>query len=153
MLLTRLPPLGQPAHCFPGRLGPLPGGRGRDPRAIGVEASRRHPLLCLSVHAGGVPARLPPALYKAGQARIGGEHGGSVMPMQYRAPEVILDMKWGHPVHDWSVGLSAWNPPSALAGNEKTQFVDFSQSLLCWLPGDRLTVGKAYYHPWLRLNS
>lgn len=40
-------------------------------------------------------------------------------------------------------------PPPALAGDEKTQFVDFIQSLLCWLPGDQLTVGKAYYHPWL----
>jgi serine/threonine-protein kinase SRPK3 len=27
------------------------------------------------------------------------------MPVQYRAPEVILNMKWGNAVDMWSVGL------------------------------------------------
>lgn len=40
-----------------------------------------------------------------GQARIGRLHKGKAMPLQYRAPEVILDMEWGRPVDVWSLGL------------------------------------------------
>lgn len=36
------------------------------------------------------------------------------MPIQYRAPEIILDMSWGHSVDMWSVGLLVWLPPSIL---------------------------------------
>ena len=38
-----------------------------------------------------------------GQARIGGEHRGNAMPMQYRAPEVMLNMPWGNAVDLWAV--------------------------------------------------
>lgn len=31
------------------------------------------------------------------------------MPISYRAPEIILDMEWGHSVDMWSVGLAAWD--------------------------------------------
>jgi len=31
-----------------------------------------------------------------GQARIGNEHSGNAIPVPYRAPEVILNMKWGN---------------------------------------------------------
>ncbi|OCL05752.1 kinase-like protein [Glonium stellatum] len=154
-----------------------------------------------------------------GQARIGNEHSGNAMPVPYRAPEVILNMKWGNAVDMWSVGLLAWDllereglfriydheseeqndahhlatmtallgpPPSeflnrsketskywnkdgkwknpvplptektlqslsnSLAKDDKDQFLDFVQCLLCWLPEERLTAGQAYYHPWLR---
>ncbi|KAK6211636.1 protein kinase [Colletotrichum tabaci] len=154
-----------------------------------------------------------------GQARIGSVHEGPAMPLQYRAPEVILNMEWGSPVDVWSVGLLAWDlleggslfnvqdsaptalndahhiaamvavlgPPPAeflarsaetakywnkdgtwkgpvpipgkrsleslannLAGDEGAAFIDFLESLLCWLPEDRLTPGQAYFHPWLR---
>ncbi|KFH44240.1 Serine/threonine-protein kinase-like protein [Hapsidospora chrysogenum ATCC 11550] len=44
-----------------------------------------------------------------GQARIGGEHRGNAMPMQYRAPEVMLNMPWGNAVDLWAVGLLAWD--------------------------------------------
>lgn len=44
-----------------------------------------------------------------GQARIGNEHSGKAMPVPYRAPEVILNMKWGNAVDIWSVGLLVWN--------------------------------------------
>jgi serine/threonine protein kinase len=47
-----------------------------------------------------------------GQARIGNEHTGNAMPVQYRAPEVILNMKWGNAVDMWSVGLLVRNLPS-----------------------------------------
>lgn len=42
-----------------------------------------------------------------GQARIGigSEHKGNAMPVPYRAPEIILNMKWGSAVDIWSVGL------------------------------------------------
>ena len=37
----------------------------------------------------------------------------------------------------------------ALEGGDKTEFLDFVTSLLCWLPEDRLTTARAYLHPWL----
>lgn len=46
-----------------------------------------------------------------GQARIGNEHSGKAMPVPYRAPEVILNMKWGNAVDIWSIGLLVWKPP------------------------------------------
>jgi serine/threonine-protein kinase SRPK3 len=46
-----------------------------------------------------------------GQARIGSEHTGDAMPVPYRAPEVILNMKWGNSVDVWSVGLLVCNIP------------------------------------------
>lgn len=49
-----------------------------------------------------------------GQARIGSEHRGKAMPVPYRAPEVILNMKWGEAVDMWSVGLLVWNIPLVL---------------------------------------
>jgi hypothetical protein len=33
------------------------------------------------------------------------------MPLQYRAPEVMLDMKWGHAVDMWSVVLTVRAAP------------------------------------------
>ncbi|KAI2602112.1 kinase-like protein [Hypoxylon sp. NC1633] len=44
-----------------------------------------------------------------GEARVGNEHEGIAMPIQYRAPEIILGMSWGHSVDMWSVGLLAWD--------------------------------------------
>ncbi|KAI5863435.1 kinase-like protein [Durotheca rogersii] len=44
-----------------------------------------------------------------GDARVGSEHEGIAMPIQYRAPEIILDMPWSHSVDMWSVGLLAWD--------------------------------------------
>lgn len=40
-----------------------------------------------------------------GEAVIGDEHKGPAMLTQYRAPEVILGMKWGHAIDMWSVDL------------------------------------------------
>lgn len=40
-----------------------------------------------------------------GEAVIGGENEGRAMPTSYRAPEVILKMKWGHAIDMWSVGM------------------------------------------------
>lgn len=31
------------------------------------------------------------------------------MPIPYRAPEILVGMKWGHSVDMWSVGLAAWD--------------------------------------------
>ena len=47
----------------------------------------------------------PLTICDLGQARIGKEHNGSAMPLPYRAPEVILDMKWDQSVDMWSLGL------------------------------------------------
>lgn len=51
----------------------------------------------------------PLTICDLGQARISSEHRGSAMPVQYRAPEVILNMTWGNAVDAWSVGLLAWD--------------------------------------------
>lgn len=50
----------------------------------------------------------PLYLCDLGEARIGNQHVGIAMPIQYRAPEVILSMPWGHSVDMWSVGLLVW---------------------------------------------
>jgi len=49
-----------------------------------------------------------------GEARIGSQHEGIAMPVQYRAPEIILGMPWGHLVDMWSVGLLVCPPPPVL---------------------------------------
>ena len=51
----------------------------------------------------------PLTICDLGQARIGNEHSGKAMPVPYRAPEVILNMKWGNAVDIWSVGLVVWH--------------------------------------------
>lgn len=43
-----------------------------------------------------------------GEAHVGSKHEGIAMPIQYRAPEIILGMPWGHSVDMWSVGLLVW---------------------------------------------
>ena len=51
-----------------------------------------------------------------GVARIGKEHEGMALPLQYRTPEVLLGSKWGHSVDVWSFALTAWDliQPAAL---------------------------------------
>ncbi|KAI0521487.1 kinase-like domain-containing protein [Xylaria bambusicola] len=51
----------------------------------------------------------PPTICGFGRARVGGKHSGVAMPLQYRAPEVILGIEWGIPVDLWSVGLVTWD--------------------------------------------
>ncbi|KAH7317229.1 kinase-like protein [Rhexocercosporidium sp. MPI-PUGE-AT-0058] len=51
----------------------------------------------------------PLALCDLGQARIGKERFGNAMPMSYRAPEIILNMKWDNSVDMWGLGLLAWD--------------------------------------------
>lgn len=45
-----------------------------------------------------------------GEAVVGEENEGPAMPTQYRAPEVILGMKWGHAIDMWSVGMMVCDP-------------------------------------------
>jgi serine/threonine-protein kinase SRPK3 len=45
-----------------------------------------------------------------GQACLGNEGSGNAMPISFRAPEIILNMKWSYPVDIWSVGLSVRGP-------------------------------------------
>lgn len=52
----------------------------------------------------------PVTMSDLGQARIGNSHLGNAMPVQYRAPEVILNMPWGKPIDVWSVGLMVQGP-------------------------------------------
>lgn len=47
-----------------------------------------------------------PVLSDLGSARFGQEeYQGDIMPLVYRAPEVILDMKWSSKVDIWSMGV------------------------------------------------
>lgn len=48
----------------------------------------------------------PPVLCDLGEARLGDEeHQDDIMPDLYRAPEVILGMKWNYKVDIWSVAM------------------------------------------------
>ncbi|KAF5711542.1 CMGC SRPK kinase [Fusarium mundagurra] len=52
----------------------------------------------------------PMLLSDFGEARAGsGPFAGDIMPIQYRAPEVIMCIAWNRPVDIWSVGLTAWD--------------------------------------------
>jgi serine/threonine protein kinase len=44
-----------------------------------------------------------PVLVDFGAARIGVKHKGDIMPLPYRAPEVILNMEWDSKVDIWSM--------------------------------------------------
>lgn len=49
----------------------------------------------------------PMLLCDFGEARIGpGPHGGDIMPLEYRAPEILLGTDWSYPVDIWSVCLT-----------------------------------------------
>ncbi|KXJ91807.1 kinase-like protein [Microdochium bolleyi] len=65
-----------------------------------------------------VASLAPVHLCDLGEARIGDEHEGPIMPLSYRAPEVILGMRWDHAVDLWSVGILAWSllEPQGLTG-------------------------------------
>lgn len=48
----------------------------------------------------------PPILCDLGEARLGDEeNSGDIMPDVYRAPEVILGMKWSYSVDIWNVAM------------------------------------------------
>lgn len=47
-----------------------------------------------------------PNICDFGAARIGTRHSGDVMPGQYRAPEVIMDMEWDSKIDIWALGLT-----------------------------------------------
>ncbi|KAF5601319.1 cmgc srpk kinase [Fusarium pseudocircinatum] len=52
----------------------------------------------------------PMLLSDFGEARTGpGPFAGDILPIQYRAPEVIMCIAWNRPVDIWSVGLTAWD--------------------------------------------
>lgn len=48
----------------------------------------------------------PMLLADFSEARVGGRlHGGDIMPLEYRAPEVLACIAWSYPVDVWSVAL------------------------------------------------
>ncbi|KAK2861261.1 hypothetical protein FQN49_004383 [Arthroderma sp. PD_2] len=52
----------------------------------------------------------PPVLCDLGEARLGDqEHDDDIMPDVYRAPEVIMGMKWGYKVDIWNVAMVVWD--------------------------------------------
>lgn len=47
-----------------------------------------------------------PVISDLGSARFGqDQYQGDIMPLVYRAPEVILGMKWSSKVDIWSIGV------------------------------------------------
>ena len=65
----------------------------------------------------------------------------------------LLDLgKWKGPV-PLPTAKTLKSLATTLAGDDRDQFLNFVQCLLCWLPEERLTAGQAYYHPWLRERS
>lgn len=58
----------------------------------------------------------PLLLSDFGEARLGpGPHVGDIMPITYRAPEVILQIQWSYAVDIWSVGLTVSTKEIALS--------------------------------------
>ncbi|KAJ8122029.1 hypothetical protein ONZ43_g1670 [Nemania bipapillata] len=52
----------------------------------------------------------PLLLSDFGEVRLGpGPHAGDIMPIMYRAPEILLLAQWSYAVDIWGVGLTAWN--------------------------------------------
>ncbi|KAF2756508.1 protein kinase [Pseudovirgaria hyperparasitica] len=52
----------------------------------------------------------PPVLCDFGEARFGeGVHRDDIMPDVYRAPEVILGMKWSYSVDIWNAAMVVWD--------------------------------------------
>lgn len=53
----------------------------------------------------------PPLLCDLSEARLGNEeHQDNIMPDVYRAPEVILGMKWDYKVDIWNVAMVVSTP-------------------------------------------
>jgi serine/threonine protein kinase len=50
----------------------------------------------------------PPVLCDFGAARLREKHTGDVMPLPYRAPEIILDMEWDSKIDIWSLGVMVY---------------------------------------------
>ncbi|KAL2069702.1 hypothetical protein VTL71DRAFT_14381 [Oculimacula yallundae] len=50
-----------------------------------------------------------PVICDFGSARIGAIHSGDVMPGQYRAPEVVMDMEWDSKIDIWAMSLIIWD--------------------------------------------
>lgn len=42
---------------------------------------------------------------------------------------------------------------TAVDGVQRASFVNFLQCVLTWLPEERLTVNKTFFHPWLHSND
>lgn len=54
----------------------------------------------------------PMLLSDFSEARIGGRlHGGDIMPLEYRTPEVLACVAWSYPVDIWSVALCVRSSP------------------------------------------
>ena len=47
-----------------------------------------------------------PLLSDLGEARLGSNHRGVIMPSLYRAPEVMLGLEWNYKVDIWGLGLT-----------------------------------------------
>ncbi|KAI0134009.1 CMGC protein kinase [Xylariales sp. AK1849] len=64
-----------------------------------------------TIHVSGVQLKKHGPLYLCdfGESRIGSQHERVAMPVQYRAPENLLGMQWGHSVDMWSIALLAWD--------------------------------------------
>ncbi|GCB17533.1 abhydrolase domain-containing protein C22H12.03 [Aspergillus awamori] len=73
----------------------------------------------------------PMLLSDFGETRIGpGPHGGDIMPLEYRAPEILLHI--GSRLSD------------------KSGFLRFMRKTLTWLPEERATAKELLQDPWLR---
>ncbi|PNP82746.1 hypothetical protein FNYG_03977 [Fusarium nygamai] len=74
--------------------------------------ARKQVSKCRPIHLSQLmhPRPGPILLSDFGEARVGlGPHADDIMPVPYRAPEVIMSMPWNQSVDLWSVGLTAWD--------------------------------------------
>ncbi|TKA47002.1 hypothetical protein B0A49_13088 [Cryomyces minteri] len=115
------------------------------------------------------PPRGEPILCDFGSAEKGdNENTRDAGPDKYRAPEVMLKMRWSYPVDIWNVGVmffdddGKWRgtvpvPTSRsldqleenLKGRRKELFVNFMTPMLQWVPENRKTAKELLDDPWL----
>ncbi|KAF5967588.1 CMGC SRPK kinase [Fusarium coicis] len=81
-------------------------------KALKSPVARKQDSECQTIYLSRLrrPRSGPILLSDFGEARVGhGPHADDIMPIAYRAPEVIMSMPWNQSVDIWSVGLTAWD--------------------------------------------
>nr|OQO30506.1 hypothetical protein B0A51_01735 [Rachicladosporium sp. CCFEE 5018] len=69
-----------------------------------------------------------------------------LIPIMYRAPELILEMPWSYPVVIWAFGMT--RRESALEGEEKVKLLKLMWKILQWRPQDRRSTEDIWDDEW-----
>lgn len=85
------------------------------------------------------PGPGPVLLSDFGETRLGpGPHTGDIMPLMYRAPEVLLRLPWSYPADIWSVALTVSIPAQIYLNTNNALTIvrrgTFSRTTPCSVP-------------------